>query len=288
MQSSLSWSLSTPVSSLYITKLCSPGFWCYQELTAQLYQAIFSLITELDTLKKLLCSYTSNTVVICNLAAGCPDVPLCGGQAKDPYLISSHTIDLQLQLTIKAWKSTDPAPHSIHVEIIPVQSLFFEMHHPPCPIHSHHIYFPLSRTLAPHLLPFYLESRNDNHCLLLLLLLLLPFTNSDTTSILAFSCPAFPWFHMMTWAHRILCNNGYKGGASGLCQVQDVYLETYPEGISTVPARSILLEDTVSNWHHDHHILPESPLLLEDSKIHFFNMLAGRLLQTCLLCSSNC
>ncbi len=145
MQSSLSWSLSTPVSSSYITKLCSPGFRCYQELTAQLYQAIFSLITELDTVKKLLRSNTSNTVVICNLAAGCPDVSLCGGQAKDPYLNSAHTIDLQLQLTIKAWKSTDPAPHSIHVETIPVQSLFFEMHHPPCPIHSHHIYFPLSR-----------------------------------------------------------------------------------------------------------------------------------------------
>jgi hypothetical protein len=99
----------------------------------------------LDTVKKLLRSNTSNTVVICNLAAGCPDVSLCGGQAKDPYLNSAHTIDLQLQLTIKAWKSTDPAPHSIHVETIPVQSLFFEMHHPPCPIHSHHIYFPLSR-----------------------------------------------------------------------------------------------------------------------------------------------
>ncbi len=39
-------------------------------------------------------------------------------------------------------------------------------------------------------------------------------------------------FHHLTWANWILCNNGYKGGASGLCQVQDVYLEAwYPEGI---------------------------------------------------------
>jgi hypothetical protein len=67
MQSSLSWSLSTPISSSYITKLCSPGFRFYQDLTTQLYRALYSLLTELVTVKKLLHINTSNTAVICNL-----------------------------------------------------------------------------------------------------------------------------------------------------------------------------------------------------------------------------
>ena len=63
-------SLSTLVFSSYITKLWSPGFRFYQELTTQLYRNLFSLLTKLDTVKKLLRSNTSNTAVICNLGCG--------------------------------------------------------------------------------------------------------------------------------------------------------------------------------------------------------------------------
>ena len=123
-------------------------------------------------------------------------------------------------------------------------------------------------------------------------------------------------------------------GASDMSPLDTLYARCKMCNLKhTVPAGRILLEDTASNWHHHHHILPESPLQLEHSKIHFFNILASmlelvwgsphthkiflielwssssgtwphtgvmwqysiclvpqacRLLQTCLLCSSNC
>jgi hypothetical protein len=38
--------------------------------------------------------------------------------ANDPRLTSAHTIDFLLQRTLKAWKTTDPAP--LHIKLIPI------------------------------------------------------------------------------------------------------------------------------------------------------------------------